>query len=263
MNNEAYRCAVIGKPIAHSKSPEIHAEFARKAGINLTYDKIEAQDEEDFKRIVNNFFTSGGRGLNITVPYKELAYKIADKSSPYAEMAKAANTLSFDGKNIIADNTDGRGLVHALKHDCNFSLQNKKALLIGAGGAARGVVLPLLEEKISKIDVYNRSPEKAQNLVSELNIPNLYAIEQVTEYYDLIINATATGLSSNLASAKEFFANNFPPSTLNENSLAYEMMYGKQTPFMDWAKNANCQRIFDGYSMLIAQARISFDIWFA
>ncbi|MBP3194075.1 MAG: shikimate dehydrogenase [Cardiobacteriaceae bacterium] len=260
--NKTYRCAVIGNPIAHSRSPEIHAKFAENAGILLDYDKILAEDEVAFFTTVKEFFELGGTGLNITVPYKTAAFEIADIHSEYAKRAKAVNTLSFDGEKIIADNTDGRGLCKALKEYCNCELKDKRVLIIGAGGAARGVIYPLFEEGVSKIDIFNRNFQRAEILVQDEENNNIHALHAPDDEYDLIINATSTGLEKDTESANLFF-NSISQSVIKPSTICYEMMYGKKTPFMLWAENNHCSKIFDGYSMLVGQAKISFDIWFS
>ncbi|SUO95859.1 shikimate dehydrogenase [Suttonella ornithocola] len=256
----SYRCAVIGNPIAHSRSPEIHTRFAEEAGIKLQYDKI-LSTEESFTDTVQNFFDNGGCGLNITVPFKEHAYRLCDDLTPYARLAGAVNTLWMDNGALCGDNTDGRGLVRALTHIHHISLRQKRILLIGAGGAARGVILPLLDAEIARLDIINRTLNKAETLVhahTELSdIPmHAYALDApLSTTYDIIINATSTGLSDTT-----FVLDS---TAVQVETVCYDMVYGKTTPFMHWATENGAVKIFDGYSMLESQARLSFEIWFA
>lgn len=247
-----YRCAVIGNPIVHSQSPQIHAAFAAKQGIDLQYDKILAT-EENFTAIVQDFFAQGGHGLNITLPFKERAYALAQNLSPYARTAGAVNTLWMENGELCGDNTDGRGLVRALSQQHGIDLSGKRLLLLGAGGAARGVILPLLEAQVSQIDILNRSPDKAR-VLADLYAERVAAVEHPAQGYDLIINATSAGLGDS--------AFTLSPTTLHEQTLCYDMMYGKQTPFMQWAAAQGCTQIADGYSMLENQAWLAFHIWF-
>ena len=249
-----YFCAVIGNPVAHSKSPELHQEFAQKLGISLQYDKILA-NENNFSQIVKTFFDNGGTGLNITLPFKEKAFLLATKLTPYAEQAKAVNTLWKENGVLCGDNTDGRGLVEALKNDCNFDIKDKKLLLLGAGGAAKGVIFPLLEAG-AKVELFNRTFEKARALAEKYKEQGVKAVDifKNPEPYEIIINATASGLSDNKLTLSQ--------ELINSQTLCYEMMYGRKTPFMEWAEEAGAGQIFDGFSMLKAQGFLAFNIWF-
>lgn len=247
-----FRCAVIGNPIAHSQSPRIHAAFAAEHGIDLQYDKILAESE-NFAAVVQDFFAQGGRGLNITLPFKETAFALAQRLSPYAQTAGAVNTLWLENGELCGDNTDGRGLVRALSQQHGIALSGKRLLLLGAGGAARGVILPLLEAEVAQIDILNRTTAKAQALAKAYE-QRVQAVEQPHQAYDVIINATSTGLADS--------AFHLDPNTLHEQTWCYDMMYGKQTPFMQWAAAQGCQQIADGYSMLENQAWLAFQIWF-
>ncbi|MDO5091148.1 MAG: shikimate dehydrogenase [Cardiobacteriaceae bacterium] len=249
-----YHCAVIGNPISHSKSPEIHARFARDCGIALEYTRILAE-ADTFASIVKDFFARGGRGLNITLPFKETAFALATRHTPYAQTAKAANTLWMAEGELWADNTDGRGLVRALTHDHHTALQNQRILLLGAGGAARGVVLPLLEARPALLHIANRSAAKAQAIAAEHRHPALQALalDALCDPYDLIINATSAGLSGAALA--------LPDSIYHAKTVAYDMVYGKETPFLAWAQ-ARHLAAHDGYSMLVNQAWFSFCQWF-
>ncbi|MDO4776017.1 MAG: shikimate dehydrogenase [Cardiobacteriaceae bacterium] len=251
-----YHCAVLGNPIAHSQSPEIHARFAREHGIALDYTRILVEPGH-FASIVRDFFARGGTGLNVTLPCKEEAFALATRHTPYAQTARAANTLWMADDELWADNTDGRGLVRALSHDHQYPLQGKRILLLGAGGAARGVVLPLCEAQPAVIHIANRTLDKAQAIVAEhahIGVPlEALALDGLADRYDLIINATSAGLSGAALA--------LPDSIHHEKTLAYDMVYGKDTPFLAWARARNLAA-HDGHSMLVNQAYLSFCQWF-
>ena len=252
-------CAVIGNPIAHSRSPEIHAGFAAARGIDLQYDRILAADEADFAATVARFFADGGRGLNVTVPFKQTAYRRCDRTTPYAAAAEAVNTLWMENGELHGDNTDGRGLCLALQEH-SITLKNARILILGAGGAARGVILPLCEANPAVLHLANRTLAKAEAVIASQQplTTVLLAAWALTDLarldaYDLIINATSTGLSNEPLA--------LPANIAHCASRAYDMQYGKTTPFLAWAA---AQRIsaHDGYTMLVAQARLSFQQWF-
>ena len=254
-----YHCAVIGNPIAHSRSPEIHAGFAAARGIDLQYDRILARDEAEFAAIVARFFADGGRGLNVTVPFKQTAYRRCDRTTPYAAAAEAVNTLWMENGQLCGDNTDGRGLCLALQEH-GISLAGARILILGAGGAARGVILPLCEAAPAALHLANRTLANAAAVIASQQaltaVPlAAYALTDLAALapYDLIINATSTGLNNQPLT--------LPANLVHRASRAYDMQYGKPTPFLAWAA---AQRIIahDGYSMLVAQARLSFQQWF-
>ena len=253
-------CAVIGNPIAHSRSPEIHAGFAAARGIDLRYDRILARDEAEFAAIVARFFADGGRGLNVTVPFKQTAYRRCDRTTPYAAAAEAVNTLWMENGELHGDNTDGRGLCAALQHDHGITLKNARILILGAGGAARGVILPLCEAAPAALHLANRTLANAEAVIASqqalTRVPlAAYALTDLAARapYDLIINATSTGLSNEPLV--------LPANIAHCASRAYDMQYGKTTPFLAWAA-AQQITAHDGYSMLVAQARLSFQQWF-
>lgn len=251
-----YRCAVIGNPIAHSRSPAIHAEFARQRGIDLQYDRILAE-KDTFPAVVKDFFTSGGRGLNITVPFKAQAFQLCTRYTEYAERAEAVNTLWQENGQLYGDNTDGRGLVEALRLTRHCTINNQRILLIGAGGAARGVLFPLLAEQPAALVIMNRTYTKGAALAQKAANPAVSCLPygmSTEQPFDIVINATSAGLS------KTSFS--LPATTLHPESLCYDMVYGKITPFMQWAEKRGCRHIADGYTMLKAQARLSFNQWF-
>lgn len=254
------RYAVIGNPVSHSKSPLIHAAFARDTGEDLVYEALLAP-MDGFAVTVRQFMAEGGRGANVTVPFKQEAYRLASRRSARAEAAKAANLLAFDGEEIFADNTDGVGLVTDLQINLGFGISARRVLLLGAGGAARGCLLPLLSAGPAALVVANRHPEKASQLAAEFaaltcGVPlegrGFDAL--AGERFDLIINATAASLSDE--------APRLPPGVYGEGSLAYDMMYGKgETPFLREARAGGAARVADGLGMLLEQAAESFLIW--
>ena len=254
-----HHCAVIGNPIAHSRSPEIHAGFAAARGIDLRYERILAADEADFAAIVARFFADGGRGLNVTVPYKQTAYRLCERTTLYAAAAEAVNTLWMENGKLCGDNTDGRGLCLALQEH-GIALTGARILILGAGGAARGVILPLCEAAPAALHLANRTLANAEAIIASqqplTTVPlAAYALTDLTTRapYDLIINATSTGLSDSALA--------LPANLAHCNSRAYDMQYGKTTPFLAWAA-AQQITAYDGYSMLVAQARLSFQQWF-
>ena len=253
-----YRCAVIGNPIAHSRSPDIHAAFAQARGIDLRYDRILAE-ADNFAAIVAQFFADGGRGLNITLPYKETAYRLCEQTSADARLAEAVNTLWQENGKLCGDNTDGRGLRLALQEH-GIALTGARILILGAGGAARGVILPLCEAAPAALHLANRTLANAAAVIASQQaltaVPlAAYALTDLAARapYDLIINATSTGLTDQPLA--------LPANLAHSNSRAYDMQYGKSTPFLAWAA-AQQITAHDGYSMLVAQARLSFQQWF-
>lgn len=261
--------AVIGNPIAHSQSPRIHAMFARQTGQDLSYQALLAPLDA-FTACVEDFIGAGGRGANVTVPFKEQACHLATRLSGRARMAGAVNTLLFETNGIFGDNTDGAGLVRDIRRNLDRPIAGTRILLLGAGGAARGVVLPLLLEHPAQLLIANRSAQKAQILADLFaralaDLPAPIAVGQlppkpqgsgltelVGHRFDLVINATSTGLNDTLL--------DIPGSVFAPDCLAYEMVYGKQTPFMAQARSAAAQ-VSDGLGMLVEQAAAAFLLW--
>ena len=246
---------VIGNPIEHSKSPFIHQSFAKLTNQTLTYEKKHVELDQ-FETFIHNFKNEGGKGCNITVPFKERAFAMAEVLTPRAQAAGAVNTLSFTGDgNIVGDNTDGQGLVEDLLRQ-QVLLRDKRILIIGAGGAARGCILPLLEQSPASISITNRTFEKAQQLVNELGNNKLNCIElaNLDASFDLIINSTSASLTNKLpAIAEQVIAN---------ASCCYDMAYGNQpTCFLQWAQKLGVAQTIDGLGMLVGQAAESFKIW--
>lgn len=254
------RYAVIGNPVAHSKSPQIHAAFARETGQDLTYEAILAP-ANGFEQEVRAFITAGGKGMNVTVPFKLDAYRLAATRSARAEAAKAVNTLVFSARGIHGDNTDGLGLVADLGRNLGLGLAGKRILLLGAGGAARGVILPLLEQKPASLTLANRTVEKARALQLEF-APSAGACpvdacgfdELAGRQFDLAINATAASLADEAPA--------LPQGIYAPGSLAYDMVYGKGlTPFLRAARAQGAAHLADGLGMLVEQAAESFFLW--
>ena len=253
------RYRVVGNPIAHSKSPEIHALFAEQTGHAISYDKHFVELDR-FAEEAAAFFSSGGKGMNITVPFKDDAFAYADAVTKRAELAGAVNTLAvqLDGS-ILGDNTDGQGLVWDITERLGWSLKAKKVLVLGAGGAVKGVLYSLLEQKPAELIVANRTASKAVNVVSQFEkFGSIRAIgfDQVTDTdkFDIIINATSASLSGQLPLISE--------SIFTSSCRVYDMVYADAlTPFLRWAKSCGAQSVSDGLGMLIGQAAESFTLW--
>ncbi len=255
--------AVFGNPIAHSKSPEIHQAFAKQFGIELSYEKILVEVGK-FNRSAEKFFTDGGVGANVTVPFKEDALQFADKLTERARLSGAVNTLfqknTQNNSVIIGDNTDGVGLVRDILDNHQQSLADKKILIIGAGGAAKGVMLPLAEQCPKSITIVNRTLEKADKLakyfsnhLDKVVIGACGFDELDNKTFDVIINATSVALSGQKL--------NLPHSIFSDETFAYDMVYGAEpTAFLQFAKD-NGATISDGLGMLVEQAAESFEIW--
>ncbi len=248
--------AVFGHPINHSRSPFIHQRFAAQTEQALKYRAIEAP-LDDFAKTVEAFFQGDGKGANVTVPFKEQAFALCTEVSERASRAGAVNTLvkTANGE-IHGDNTDGIGLVTDLLNK-QVTLSNSRILLLGAGGAARGVILPLLAQQPASIVISNRTVSKAQALVELFDHSALSAsdLTQLDNYqFDLIINATSAGLSGNMPSLSS--------KCLHDDTVCYDMVYMKgQTPFNQWASQNGVKQCFDGLGMLVEQAAESFFIW--
>ena len=250
------RYAVFGNPINHSKSPFIHTLFARQTQQQLSYEKIEAPVDE-FVSTIRRFFTEGGKGANITVPFKEQAFQLVDQLSPRAKLAGAVNTLKLtDDGVLLGDNTDGAGLIQDLKYHLE-ELSGKKILLLGAGGACRGVLGPLLEQQPAEIVIANRTESKAAELAqhfSSMGKIKACQFANLNETFDLIINGTSASLSGSVP--------DIPACVIGGNTVTYDMMYGSQeTAFNLWAKQHGAIKTIDGLGMLVCQAAESFAIW--
>ena len=256
------RYAVIGNPIAHSKSPQIHAEFARQTGQDIEYTRLLAPPG-GFRGAVESFRAAGGSGANVTVPFKLEAFDFAAEASQRAKDAQAANFLIFEGGRICADNTDGAGLTRDITGNLGFSMAGRRVLLMGAGGAARGALQPLLAQRPAILAIANRTVEKALRLAEAFRdhpsaassvLSGLRYAELAGHHFDLVINATSSSLQGELPP--------LPAGVFAEDSLAYDMMYGKGiTPFLAFARSQGAARIADGLGMLVEQAAESFFLW--
>lgn len=245
--------AVFGNPIAHSKSPLIHAAFARQTGQDLVY-TARLAPLDGFADAIEAFRAEGGRGANVTVPFKEQAFALATRRTPRAEAAGAVNTLAFAADGMLGDNTDGAGLVRDLTANLGFDPAGKRILLMGAGGAARGVILPLLERAPAGLYIANRTAEKAEALARDFGAGQVKGggYTGLPGPFDLVINATSASLAGDLPP--------LPETVFAEGALAYDMMYGKDTPFLAFAR-ARSARVADGLGMLVEQAAEAFLLW--
>lgn len=256
------RYAVIGNPIAHSKSPQIHAAFARQTGQDIEYTRLLAPPD-GFRGTVENFRAAGGRGANVTVPFKLEAFDLADEVSQRAKDAQAANFLNFDGGRIRADNTDGAGLTRDIAGNLGFGMAGRRVLLMGAGGAARGALQALLVQQPAILTIANRTVARALQLAEAFRyhpsaassvLSGLRYDELAGHHFDLVINATSSSLQGQLPP--------LPPGAFAAGSLAYDMMYGKGlTPFLAFAQAQGAERLADGLGMLVEQAAESFFLW--
>jgi len=253
------RYAVIGNPVAHSRSPRIHALFAQAVGHDMEYGLILAMPGH-FADEVRRFREAGGRGLNVTVPFKLDAFALATERTPRATQAGALNTLKFDGERIVGDNTDGAGLVRDIRR-LGFAIAGKRVLLMGAGGAARGAMLPLLEERPAGVAIANRTPEKAQALAARFAALAGGVVVRGGGYaafggeaFDLVINATSASLAHEIPP--------LPGGAFAPGALAYDMMYGAAAePFLAHARSLGAGQAVDGLGMLVEQAAESFLLW--
>ncbi len=251
------RYGVFGNPIGHSKSPLIHSLFAAQTGEPLSYDALLAP-LDDFAGFARTFFAEG-RGGNVTVPFKEEAYRLADELSERARRAGAVNTLKkLDDGRLLGDNTDGAGLVRDLTVNAGLDLANKRILLLGAGGAVRGVLEPLLAERPQSLTIANRTVEKAEQLAREfadLGPVAACGFDWISESVDVIINGTSASLAGELPAIS--------PSLIQPgHTVCYDMMYGKETTaFNRWAAEHGAARCIDGLGMLVEQAAEAFYLW--
>jgi shikimate dehydrogenase len=253
------RYLVLGHPIAHSQSPRIHTLFAQQTGQDMTYEALDVAPgtlPDELERVIIH---EGVVGMNVTVPYKTEAFKLCDMVSPRARRARAVNTLLFNVDSLRGDNTDGVGLMRDLKN-LGFEVEEKRILILGAGGAVRGILEPILRTTIDGLCIANRTVEKAEALVKEFVDLATTSVEALSfealadqQPFDAVINATSASLSGDLPP--------LPEGLLAEDAWAYDLMYAAQpTPFMQWA-SAHGARVADGLGMLVEQAAESFSIW--
>ena len=251
------RYALVGHPVDHSRSPLIHTVFARQTGQRLTYELIDAEPPA-FETAVRGFGAAGGKGMNVTVPHKEAAFALCKRSSEAATAAGAVNTISIADGVLSGHNTDGIGLIRDLTVNLHQSLAGARIVVLGAGGAARGIIGPLLKESPSELTVANRNKERADELVAKLGGTSI-AARSFAELADLapadfLINATSAGLKGE--------APPFPASLVGPQTFCYDLVYGSNdTPFVVWAKTHGAARAVHGWGMLVEQAAESFAIW--
>ncbi len=252
------RYGVMGNPIGHSKSPMIHSLFAEQMKQSLSYEAI-LVEIGSFSEAVDEFKTAGGKGLNVTVPFKRDAWKRVDERTPCAELAGAVNTIVVrkDGT-LLGDNTDGTGLVRDIRDNLKLPLAGKNILILGAGGAVRGVLGPILEEKPASVTIANRTPARAQELADafeDLGTVDGCGFDDLDgSSFDIVINGTSASLKGEVPP--------LPDALLAKGALCYDMMYGAApTAFMAWADDHNSTHIADGLGMLVEQAAESFLIW--
>ncbi len=252
--------AVIGNPIHHSLSPQIHRAFAKEAGLDIDYEAVLSPIDE-FKNTIHKLIAKKLSGANVTLPFKKEGYQLVTSHSNHAKIAQAVNTLEFKEDEIIGHNTDGIGLVRDLEQNLDVDLKNKKILLIGAGGAAEGVIYSILEKNPSELTLTNRTIEKSNVVQNKMDVHaksfdvNLNVIEIAKcplQYFDLIINATSTSLNN-----ADLDLNH---KVFHEGSLAYDMMYGKESSFIREAQSQG-SKTSDGLGMLVEQAAEAFFIW--
>ena len=252
------RYAVMGNPVAHSKSPEIHQQFARQFGHRLEYLAIQV-DPGGFPQAVEQFRAGGGSGLNVTVPFKLEAFRLADHVSDRAELAGAVNTLKFDADGrIFGDNTDGIGLVHDIELNLGIALRDKRILVLGAGGAVRGVLGPVFKHHPARVVIANRTVTKARDLADVFGAHGtieVCAFDSLRgKHFDIVINGTSSSLQNELPP--------LPETLYARGALAYDMMYGdRPTAFMEWSALHNAARVSDGLGMLVEQAAESYFVW--
>lgn len=251
------RYAVIGNPIGHSKSPLIHTLFAQATGQDIEYTAIEGP-LDGFADAVRRFIAAGGRGMNVTIPFKLQAFDIATDPMESARLAGAVNALKFEGERIYAQNFDGLGLVNDIQRNLGVSLAGKRVLICGAGGATRGAILPIASQKPALIAVANRTADKAHGLKADFAAHAAlqtggYA-DLAGETFDVVLNATSTGLSRE--------ALPLPVGVFAPGALAYDLVYGKGlTPFLQQARAAGVTQLVDGVGMLVEQAAEAFEWW--
>ena len=258
MSSNIDRYVVVGYPVKHSRSPFIHGMFAKQTGQQLVYHMMEVPPEH-FVAEVASFFREGGKGMNVTVPHKQAAAQFVKFQTPRAEFAGAVNTIVLlqDGT-LLGDNTDGVGLLNDLKNNLRVVLADKRVLLLGAGGAARGVLAPLLQEAPEQLVIANRNVERAEQLTDEFkSLGNLQAVsfnDIEPQAFDLIINATSASLQGDMPE--------LPTGIVGSETLCYDMAYGKDdTVFTRWAKGQGAAGAVQGWGMLVEQAAESFFLW--
>jgi shikimate dehydrogenase len=258
MSTAVDQYGVVGHPVSHSLSPFIHGMFARETGQAMTYRLFDVRPG-DLEVYVRDFFAQGGRGLNVTLPHKIAARELAHELTVRAAHAAAVNTLaSAEDGSILGDNTDGVGLVRDLCDNLGIELAGRRVLIMGAGGATRGVLAPLLGPAPAVVVIANRTPERAAVLAAafaDLGVTQGVGFADVgDEPFDLVINATSASLSGDIPP--------LPPGAVDSHSVCYDLAYGRSaTAFVDWARQRGCARALQGWGMLVEQAAESFELW--
>ena len=247
---------VVGHPVGHSLSPFIHGMFARETGQRISYRLYDVPPAEFHER-VRAFFAQGGRGLNVTLPHKIAAVDVAHELTPRAAHAAAVNTLAARADGILGDNTDGAGLVRDLCDNLGVAITRRRVLVIGAGGASRGILGPLLGLAPEVLVIANRTPQRAQALAAqftELGVVRGVGFAELDQPFDLIVNATSASLAGELPP--------FPPTVIGPQTVCYDLAYGRSaTAFIEWANLQGCMRALQGWGMLVEQAAESFRLW--
>jgi len=257
-NSRPDRYALVGHPVSHSRSPLIHQLFARQTDENMSYELIDASPDE-FETAALGFAAAGGLGMNVTVPHKEAAYELCRTHGKEAEAAGAVNTISFSKGRRHGDNTDGTGFLRDLLGNHKQEIATKRVLMLGAGGAARGIIHPILGEGPTELIVANRTIERAEALLQKLGAPQGLSICRFNELddvepFDIVINATSAGLKGEQPP--------FPTSLVNSDTFCYDLAYSlKPTPFVVWADTNGAGYAVQGWGMLVEQAAESFKIW--
>jgi shikimate dehydrogenase len=252
------RYALVGHPVGHSRSPLIHHLFAQQTGERISYELIDATPDA-FGSTVRGFRDAGGKGMNVTVPHKEAAFRLADETGEAARAAKAVNTLSFANGAVRGDNTDGIGFMRDLTENLGQKIAGKRVAVLGAGGAARGILGPLLEAEPAALLLANRTIVRAQQLCADFSGHAVLDFCRFDDLgargpFDIVINATSAGLHGEEPP--------FPESLIEPATFCYDLAYSvKSTPFVAWAKRSGSRRAVQGWGMLIEQAAESFRIW--
>ena len=247
------KLGVVGNPIGHSLSPEIHLMFAQQFGDEISYDKVEIPLGE-FESAIGEMIDEGYHGLNVMIPFKLDAFRCSTKCSSQARQSRAVNTLTFQNNKILGENTDGTGFIRDLEERLKFFVEHKKILILGAGGGVRGILPALMERMPKSVTVANRSVARAQELCDEFGIQSILYDETGSESYDLIVNATPTSLQNKAPLVSPF--------AFDGCELAYDLVYAvKPTPFMELAKQGGARHASDGLGMLVEQAADSYEIW--
>ena len=248
----------MGYPISHSRSPVIHRLFALQTGQNMQYELLQVSPEK-LETAIRQFQHTGGKGLNITVPHKTAVAKLVDQKSERASTAGAVNTIAFRGSEMYGDNTDGFGLLRDLTVNLGVQLEDANILILGAGGATRGIIGPLLEMQPAGLRIANRTLGKAQALVDQFESQGpvtacRFNVIPVSDPYDLIINATSAGLQGDVPP--------YPEAAITEDTFCYDLSYGlNATPFSIWARDHGASKSVMGWGMLVEQAAESFKLW--